>query len=121
MASELRGLRTLIYPSSDLHASTAWWRNFLGTDPYFEEPFYVGFSVAGYELGLVPVDDPSGGATAYWAVDDVEACIADALASGASVREPAHDVGEGIVVGAVESPHGDIIGFIVNPHFHATN
>ena len=115
----LHGLRTLIYPSRDLRASTSWWKNFLGVDPYFDEPFYVGFNIAGYELGLVPDGDPTGGATAYWAVDDVEASIAAAVAAGAVVREPAHDVGEGIVVGAVTSPQGAIVGFIVNPNFHA--
>ena len=121
MATELNGLRTLIYPCADLRASTLWWRTFLGVDPYFEEPFYVGFNIAGYELGLVPVDDPTGGATAYWAVDDVEASIAEAVAVGATLREPAHDVGEGIIVGAVESPSGHIIGFIVNPNFHSAH
>ena len=120
MATQLNGLRTLIYPCADLRASTTWWRNFLGADPYFEEPFYVGFDVAGYELGLVRVDEPTSGAVAYWAVDDVEASIADAVVAGATVREAAHDVGEGIVVGAVDSPHGDVIGFIVNPNFDAT-
>jgi len=120
MTTDLNGLRTLVYPCVDLRASTDWWKGFLGADPYFEEPFYVGFNVAGYELGLIPVDDPSGGATAYWAVDDVTAAIDEAVAAGATVREPAHDVGEGIVVGAVDSPHGDIIGFIVNPNFRAT-
>ena len=119
MTTTLHGLRTLIYPSPDLRSSSEWWKNFLGVEPYFEEPFYVGFNIAGYELGLVPEGDPSSGATAYWAVDDVEASIADALANGATTLEPAHDVGEGIVVGAVVSPHGDIIGFIVNPHFRA--
>ena len=115
----LHGLRTLIYPSRDLRASTSWWKNFLGVDPYFDEPFYVGFNIAGYELGLVPDGDPTGGATAYWAVDDVEASIADALDNGATTLEAAHDVGDGIVVGSVLTPHGEIVGFIVNPHFRA--
>jgi len=48
------GLRTAIYPAADLNASKAWFSNLLGVEPYFDEPFYVGFNVGGYELGLVP-------------------------------------------------------------------
>ena len=57
MSTELRGLRTLIYPTTDLAAAKSWWSGYLGFAPYFDEPFYVGFEVAGYELGLVPTDE----------------------------------------------------------------
>ncbi|MDP3909203.1 MAG: hypothetical protein Q8Q14_02335 [Gemmatimonadales bacterium] len=40
--------------------------------PYFDEPFYVGFNVGGYELGLNPdiqgVPPGKGGATVTTAV-----------------------------------------------------
>ncbi len=48
------GLRTVIYPAPDLAAAKAWYTRLLGVEPYFDEPFYVGFSVAGYELALGP-------------------------------------------------------------------
>ncbi len=41
---------------------------FLGFGPYFDEPFYVGSNVGGYELGLLPTADPSEGALTYWAL-----------------------------------------------------
>ena len=56
------GLRTVIYPTPDLAASKAWFARLLGVEPYFDEPFYVGFNVAGYELAL----DPSGDPATYW-------------------------------------------------------
>ncbi len=62
MAIQMHGLRTVIYPAPDLGAATAWWTQLLGQPPYFEEPFYVGFEVAGYELGLLPDADPADGA-----------------------------------------------------------
>ena len=117
MATPLGGLRTLIYPASDLDAAKAWWVEFLGYAPYFDEPFYVGFDVAGYELGLVPDAEAADGAAAYWAVDDVAGAITAASDIGATVREEAHDVGEDIVVGSVRTPQGGIVGFIHNPHF----
>lgn len=53
------GLRTVIYPAPDLDAAKAWYTGLLGFGPYFDEPFYVGFSVAGCELAWTPTD-PSG-------------------------------------------------------------
>lgn len=114
--TSLLGLRTVIYPTEDLAASAAWWKNFLGFEPYFNEEFYVGFDVAGYELGLIPSEE-SGDAHTYWGVDDVRAAIDQALEEGAALEEDANDVGEGIIVGAVITPDGSYVGFIENPHF----
>jgi hypothetical protein len=117
MAVELQGLRTLIHPVEDLDAAKAWWTDFLGFGPYFDEPFHVGFEVAGYELGLSPSEDTSRGAFTYWGVDDVQVAVDTAVAAGATVVEAPHEVGEGIVVGAVDAPHSGLVGFIYNPHF----
>ena len=61
MTIELQGLRTVIYPAPDLAAAKAWWTNLTGISPYFDEPFYVGFELAGYELGLLPTRIPPTG------------------------------------------------------------
>lgn len=121
MSTPLHGLRTIIYYVADLDDATAWWTEFLGFEPYFNESFYVGFSVAGYELGLVPSEEDAGASLSYWGVDDVDAAIDAALEAGSSLHEAANDVGDGIVTGAVLSPHGNIVGFIFNPHFELTD
>jgi len=118
MTLELTGLRTVIYPSADLEADTAWWAQFLGTQPYFDQPFYVGFNVAGYELALLPDADPSDGALVYWGVDDVPTAVRAAIASGSIEHTPVSDVGGGIVTATVLTPGGAILGLIDNPHFH---
>ncbi len=115
----LLGLRTVIYQTSDLEASKAWFTRLLGFAPYFDEPFFVGFSVAGYELGLLPAADPTDGALTYWGVDDVQAAMDEAIALGATEHVPAAEVGDEIVTGTVRSPQGAIVGFIFNPHFAA--
>ncbi|MGH9019826.1 MAG: VOC family protein [Acidimicrobiales bacterium] len=115
----LLGLRTVIYPAPDLDSARAWWTSFLGVGPYFDEAFYIGFNVAGYELGLLPDADPTDGAHAYWGVDDVDAALADATSRGARVHGPATDVGDGIVTATVTLPDGSLVGFIKNPHFRA--
>ena len=63
------GLRTAIYHVDDLEKAKAWYSKVAGVKPYFDEPFYVGFNVGGYELGLNPDVSPvsKGGSTfAYW-------------------------------------------------------
>jgi catechol 2,3-dioxygenase-like lactoylglutathione lyase family enzyme len=117
MSLSLRGLRTVIYPAPDLDAAKAWWTESLGFEPYFDQPFYVGYSVAGFELGLLPDAPAADGALVYWGVDDVAAAVAEAGAAGATEHTPASEVGEGIVTATVRTPHGALLGLIYNPHF----
>jgi len=112
------GLRTVVVPVTDLAAGKAWYRRALETDPYFDQPFYVGFAVGGFELGLVPDGTPGAqGPTVYWGVADAAAALAGLVAAGAPVREALHDVGDGIKVAAVADPFGNTFGLIENPHF----
>ena len=113
----LLGLRTVIYPAPDLDASRAWFRDLLGIDPYFDQPFYVGFSVAGYELALDPDGDPARGPVIYWGVADAEAALQALTAAGAPTHNPVREVGDGIRVASVLEPAGTILGVIENPHF----
>lgn len=117
MTLNLLGLRAVIYPSPDLDAAKTWWSEALGQAPSFDQPFYVGFNVGGYELGLLPDASVADGPLVYWGVTDVQDAIDKALAQGATAHDPAADVGDGIVTGTVTSPSGSIIGFIFNPHF----
>jgi len=113
----LQGLRTVIYPVTDLAAAKAWWAQLLDQKPYFDQPFYVGFEVAGYELGLLPDADPADGALTYWGVADCAVALAQAVAAGASEHTPVTEVGDGIVTATVRTPDGSILGLIKNPHF----
>jgi catechol 2,3-dioxygenase-like lactoylglutathione lyase family enzyme len=111
------GLRTVIYPAADLAAAKAWYSRVLGAEPYFDEPFYVGFSVGGYELGLDPHGDPAAGPLTYWGVQDAAAALAQLLAAGASPHSDVQDVGGGIRTASVRDAAGSIIGVIENPGF----
>ena len=112
------GLRTAIYPVKELEAAKAWYSQVVGRAPYFDQPFYVGFSVGGFELGLVPDGEPSvAGAQPLWGVSNAEESFAKLLTLGAIALEPVTEVGEGIKVGAVTDPFGNRLGIIENPHF----
>lgn len=111
------GLRTAIYPVTDLIAAKAWYTDVLGKPPYFDEPFYVGFSVGGFELGLIPDGTPgTSGVQAYWGVDDAQAELKRLIELGARVLDDVKDVGGGIKVATVEDPYGNALGIIENPH-----
>jgi predicted enzyme related to lactoylglutathione lyase len=113
------GLATVIYPVSDLDRAKAWYAEAFGTKPYFDQPFYVGFEIAGYELGLVPDEGRPGpdGGVAYWRVDEIDAAVARFVKAGAPIVSEAKDVGDGIKVATVADPFGNSIGLIENPHF----
>jgi catechol 2,3-dioxygenase-like lactoylglutathione lyase family enzyme len=114
----IQGLRTVVYPTPALAEATAWYRRALGIDPYFEQPFYVGFDVGGFELGLVPDGEPGvAGATAYWGTPDVGAEVERLLGLGATLESPVTDVGDRIRVACVRDPFGNLFGVIENPHF----
>ncbi len=114
------GLRTVIYNPGDLDKAKAWYREMLGIDPYFDEPFYVGFNVGGYELGLNPNEAPpsaGAGVSAYWGVENIEQAFGRLLELGATAHSPIEDVGDGIKVASVIDPFGNRVGIIENPHF----
>lgn len=115
------GLRTAIYPAPDLSAAKRWYSEVLGQEPYFDEPFYVGFAVGGFELGLLPSAQPAtAGPQPLWGVADIEAAYARLLGLGAFALEPVAEVGGGIKVAAVQDPFGNRFGIIENPHFDAS-
>ena len=122
MAVLAKALMTAIYPVPDVDAAKAWYASAFGVEPYFEEPFYVGFDVAGYELGLVPAEAPvhepgNRGVTAFWGVENVDDAWKRITAAGAKPLSAVSDVGGGIRVATVLDPYGNAIGLIENPHF----
>ena len=115
-----RGIYTAIYRVPDVAAAKTWYAGAFGVEPYFDEPFYVGFDVGGFELGLQPLEGESaglGGVVAYWGVADAEAAVARLTGAGATIHSALQEVGGGIKVATVKDPWGNPIGVIENPHF----
>jgi predicted enzyme related to lactoylglutathione lyase len=115
------GLRTVIYHVADLPRAKAWYSDAFGVAPYFDEPFYVGFNIGGYELGLDPdvseAAPGAGGTVTYWGVANADVALAHFTQAGAAVVKAVQDVGSGIRVATVADPFGNLIGLIENPHF----
>jgi predicted enzyme related to lactoylglutathione lyase len=115
-----QGLRTVIYHVDDLNKAKAWYTEVLGVRPYFDEPFYVGFNVGGFELGLDPdMKNVTKGnnVIAYWGVKDIDASYQKVLGLGAQPHSGVQEVGDGIRVATVTDSFGNVVGLIENPHF----
>ena len=121
MDKEILGLRTCAYLVADLDKAKEWYTNAFDKKPYFDETFYVGFNIGGYELGLLPEEDPPAAkATSvltYWGVNDIRAIYEKLISLGAELHEEPHSVGEDLMVASVKDPWGNIIGIIYNPYF----
>ena len=121
MSTEILGLRTAAYMVTDLEAAKDWYAKAFDTDPYFDEPYYVGFNIGGVELGLMPEDikseDKRGGVYTYWGVEDIEAVYSKFLDLGATGHEKPQSVGGDVMVASVKDPWGNVLGIIYNPHF----
>jgi predicted enzyme related to lactoylglutathione lyase len=109
-----QGIKTVLHPVSDLAKAKAVYTALLGTPPQADSEYYVGYDAAGQHIGLVPAGGPQGmtSPVAYWHVPDIEAKLAEVTAAGATVNEPAHDVGGGRLVATVTDPDGNVLGLL---------
>ena len=114
------GLRTTVYMVDDLNAANEWYTKAFGFHPYFDEPFYVGFNISGYELGLIKEQDQTvkgENVIAYWGVENIKKAFDNLIRIGAIVHEKPTSVGGNIMVASVKDPWDNVIGIIYNPEF----
>jgi predicted enzyme related to lactoylglutathione lyase len=127
----LRGLCTIGFWADDVSAAAKWYSELLGIEPYFvrpEEgrPQYVEFRLGDYqhELGIIdkkfqpkPARVSTGGAVAYWHVDDIAAALDRVKALGAEGYEPLIEREAGFKTASVIDPFGNVLGLMYNPHY----
>src|SRR6201991_2030470 len=106
------GIKTVLHPVSDLAKAKPVYAALLGVEPSADAAYYVGFDAAGQPMGLVPGGGPQAmtSPVAYWHVPDIEAKLAEVTAAGATVKEPAHEVGGGRRVASFADPDGNVLG-----------
>jgi predicted enzyme related to lactoylglutathione lyase len=114
MTGSTEGIKTVLHPVTDLDAAKAVYAALLGTPPIADSSYYVGFDAAGQHIGLVPGGGPQGmtSPVAYWHVPDIEAKLAEVTAAGATLKDPARDVGGGRLVATVTDPDGNVLGLL---------
>ncbi len=114
------GLRTTVYMVPNLQEAKDWYAKAFRTEPYFDERFYVGFNIGGYELGLLPAENTTPKGTnvlSYWGVEDIQKSFDYLLTIGATVHEEPNNVGGDLMVASVFDPWNNVIGIIYNPYF----
>ncbi|MDT0472386.1 glyoxalase [Streptomyces sp. DSM 41014] len=111
------GVKTIIYPVKDIERAKALFTALLETEPYADEPYYVGFKDGGQDVGLDPSGPAKGltGAVPYWHVDDIRGRLAALVAAGAEVQQDVQDVGGGRLIAAVKDGQGNFVGLLQDP------
>jgi predicted enzyme related to lactoylglutathione lyase len=119
--SKILGLRTTIYKVGDIETAKNWYANVFKIEPYFDQPFYVGYNIGGYELGLqpeeIPTTDKKESVVTYWGVEDIQSVYNNFIKAGATENEKPYNVGGDMMTATVKDPWGNVIGLIYNPYF----
>lgn len=110
MASDIK---LIVYPISDVEKAKAFYRTFLGIDPYMDSAHYIGFRDGDYEVGLDP--NSTVGPIAYTFVDDIERSLHEMAEAGAEIVQEAKDVGGGLLIAQVKDSDGNVVGFRQQP------
>src|SRR3954469_6752479 len=74
----------IVFPVADLDAAKTLYSAVLGTAPYADAPYYVGYRVGDVEIGLDPNGARQGTTTpiTYWSTDDIAGRVAALVAAG---------------------------------------
>ncbi|MCP4553003.1 MAG: VOC family protein [Bacteroidetes bacterium] len=119
--TQFLGLRTTIYKVGDITEAKKWYSKAFAITPYFDQAFYVGFNIGGFELGLQPEKEPTKNKTesvvSYWGVNDINETYKKLIELGATENEKPYNVGGEIMTATVKDPFGNVIGLIFNPEF----
>jgi predicted enzyme related to lactoylglutathione lyase len=107
------GMQLVVFPTKDRDGAKKIFSTLLGTEPYVDGPYYVGFRAGGLEVGL----DPNGtdGPICYWDVEDIAASVDSLVAAGATLDEAPHDVGRGLLIAKVKDADGNVVGLRQSP------
>jgi predicted enzyme related to lactoylglutathione lyase len=99
-------IQLIVFPVKDLDKTKNFYNAFLGTEPYVDSAYYVGYKLDDREVGL----DPNGKAVvSYIDVDDIELSLKTLKDAGAEVVMNSKDVGGGLLVAQVEID-GNVLG-----------
>jgi len=108
------GIGLFVYPVKDIARAKALYSAFLGTEPYVDGAYYVGFRVGEQEIGLDPHGHGKGmtGPVGYRQVSDIKKSLQSLLDAGGHLQQAVKDVGGGRLIAWVKDADGNIIGLM---------
>lgn len=112
-----QGIKLFIYPVKDLAQAKTLYTELLGSEPYMDEAYYVGFRVGDQEIGLDPNGHKQGmrGPVGYWQVTDIKKSLQSLLEAGAQAQQAVTDVGGGKLIASVKDADGNTIALMQLP------
>src|SRR5205807_4120484 len=100
-----QNIKLLVYPAKDLELAKTLFGKYLGVEPYADAPYYVGYKVDDFEVGL----DPRGQAVvSYIEVADIKSQLKTLLDAGATLQQDIKDVGGGLLIAQVKDANGNV-------------
>lgn len=110
-------IEVIVYPVSNLAQAKALFRTLLGTEPYADQAYYVGFRIGDQEIALDPHGHSKGitSPVVYVSVTDIQSSLKQLLEAGAQPLQAVQDVGGGKLIASVKDADGNNIGLIQNP------
>jgi predicted enzyme related to lactoylglutathione lyase len=103
------GISLLVYPVEDIAKAKTLYRALLGTDPYVDGSYYVGFKAGEMEVGL-DSHGKSSGPIAYRSVSDIKASLKELVEVGFVLDQDVRDVGGGMLIARVKDADGNTVG-----------
>lgn len=127
----LRGLATISFFADNLKEAKNWYTEFLDVEPYYifpdkENPAYIEFRIGDFEheLGIIDkkhqprmASGQTGGAVAFWHVDDIKKTFGQLIEMGATEYEKITEREDGFITASVVDPFGNVLGIMHNPHY----
>lgn len=105
-------VKIILLPVKDVEKAKKFYNTFLGTEPYVDSPYYIGYKSGELEVGLVP---NSESIVSMIEVDDINASVKALKDAGGEVVSEPKDVAEGLLVAQVKDADGNVVGFRQQP------
>ena len=106
-------IQLIVFPAKDLDKAKNFYNAFLGTQPYVDSAYYVGYKVGDEEVGLDP--NSTVGPIVYTDVQDMKSSLKAMTEVGAEIVQDAKDVGGGLLIAQVKDAGGNVVGFRQQP------
>jgi len=107
----VKDVSLIIYSVADMEKAKQFFNVLIGSAPYADSPYYVGYKSGATEIGLVPsAMNPDQPTLPYWTVDDIAASVNALVNAGGTIVKEITDVSHGLLVASVKDPNGATVG-----------
>jgi predicted enzyme related to lactoylglutathione lyase len=105
-------IQLIVYSVSDVNAAKKRFGTFLGTEPYVDGDYYVGYRVGNLEIGLDPNAQAQGftAPIAYIDTADIQSSLKALVEAGAELVQDVTEVAPGLLITRLKDADGNFLG-----------